>query len=621
MPPVDPLQRADADAAMQPLLLSSALTDPTDGVSYADTSGHPADEQPTGEANAESADHHPRRRRGRGRVRSAGSASDTVGKTTQPGDQAEGPATPPPPSYDMLTPAYQCAWLAHVARDVLVVMRDLPERARDGEIQYRPYAVDHKTGRLDGGELMTHYRAMASDAYLLSVSAHLSGPGQQAEFIACAKHALEMKAARSVRAIAANLGMSREAFSDQWTGIPICTPQDLDADLSVIGMPSGVWSIPERRFLSPAEARPKLCSAAIRWDYDPDTRHPVALALFEYLYGDLKDTNTLEFARFRQAATALVRRPMQEVIVKIAESQSAKTTENLLQQHAFYPLVVQGERAAIEERNGYNRGGAAHNSFLGDFVRPARRVNVSEIVTRNRKTQKAMDSQLLRDMSEATSLTYRNPGAHRRRTVPFDAHAFIDGNIPAQGSDVLQIADPDSDSAVAIMHRLRGSPYTHIPKDQQRPELRDYGNPTRGVTPEQVEEIADFNRTVVRLMCDGMAQHWDLLQQQLPQDVYSQSVLRRVQTLGQPEWLEQWVPYALQPAGTDDESTHTLAIYQAYLTWHDEHGEGERPATRRAVTEAVRRHYGLQLGEAGHGHLDGRRTATRSCPGWGLATL
>ena len=57
MPPRDPLQRADADAATQPLLLGAALNDLTDGASYADTSGHPADEKPAGEENAEQ-DHH-----------------------------------------------------------------------------------------------------------------------------------------------------------------------------------------------------------------------------------------------------------------------------------------------------------------------------------------------------------------------------------------------------------------------------------------------------------------------------------------------------------------------------------------------------------------------------------
>ena len=160
------------------------------------------------------------------------------------------------------------------------------------------------------------------------------------------------------------------------------------------------------------------------------------------------------------------------------------------------------------------------------------------------------------------------------------------------------------------MHRLRGSPYTHIPKDLQRPELRDYGNPARAVIPEQVEEIAEFNRTIVRLMCDGMAEHWDLLQQQLPRDDYSESVLQRVQTLGQPEWVSQWVPHALKQAEPDDAPTHTLAIYKSFFAWHTEHGEGERPASRRAVTEAVKRHYELRLGEAGHDDLNGKRTAT-----------
>ena len=618
MPPVDPLQNDDADAPTQPLLLGSAQTDPTDGVSYAATSGHPADAKSEGEKTAEQ-EQRPRRRRGRRGSEEPQSAA--AGENAHSCSESQSPATPPAPSRATLTTAYQCAWLAHVARDVLVVVRDPHERARDGEIQYRLYAVDEHSGRMDGGELMTHYRAKASDAYLLSASAHLSGPGQQGEFVACARHALEMKAARSVRTIAANIGMSRVTFPAQWADIPVCTPQDLDADLSVIGMPSGVWSIPEHRFLSPDEARLKLCSAAIRWDYDATSGHPEAVALFEYLYGDLKDINTLAFARWRQAATALVRRPMQEVIVKVADSQSAKTTENLLQQHAFSPLVVQGERAAIEERSRYNGGGSTHNSYLSDFARPARRVNISEIVARHRTAQRGLDTQLLRDLSEATAITYRHPGAHRRQTVPYDAHPFIDGNVPSAGSDILQIADPDSDSAVAIMHRLRGSPYTHIPKNEQRPDLRNYGDPARAVTPEQVADIAEFNRTVVRLMCDGMAEHWNVLQQQLPQDDYSESVLQRIQTRGQPEWQAQWLPHALKPAGPEDEPTHTLAIYQSYLAWHDENGEGERPATRRAVTEAVKRHFQLQPGEAGHDDLDGKRTVTRSCSGWVLATV
>ena len=533
----------------------------------------------------------------------------------------QGPTTPPPPGWESLTPAYQAAWFAHVARDALVVVRDPEAGARDGEIPYALYAVDQNTGRLDSGELMTHHRARASDAYLLSASTHLSGPGQLREFVACAQHALEMKRARSVRTINANIGMSQLNFPALWADIPVCTPQELDADLSVIGMPSGVWSIPQRRFLSPTEARFALCSTAIRWDYDPGANHTEALGLFAFLYGDLKDITTMKFARWRQAATALVRRPMQEIIVKIAASQSAKTTENLLQQNAFYPLVVQGERAAIEERSGYNRGGSSHNSYLANFARPARRVNVSEIASGDRRAQRSLNGQLLREMSESSTITYRNPGSHRQQSVPYDAHLVIDGNLPSWGSDILQIADSGSDSAVAIMHRLRGSPYEHIPKEAQRPELRNYGNVARGVTPEQSAEIAEFNRTVVRLMCDGMAEYWDLLQQRLPQDDYSQSVIQQLQTRGQPAWLAQWLPHALKPTRPGEEPTHTLAIYKCYLAWHDEHGEGERPQTRRAVTEAVKRHYRLQPGEAGHGYLDGKRTATQTCPGWALATV
>ena len=369
MPPVDPIQRADADAATQPSLLGPVMTGPTDGVSYADTSRHPADAQPPGEEKAEQQQRPPSRRRGV--KRSTGPASDTAGEDLHRGGEPQSPATPPPPSGDMLTPDYQAAWLAHVARDALVVLMDPQAGDRDGEIEYRLCAVDQKTGRLDGGELMTEYRARASEAYLLSVGRHLSGPGQQAAFIACARHAREMRAARSARAIAANVGMSKLRFPALWADIPVCTPQDLDADLSVIGMPSGVWSIPARRFLSPEEARRALCSTAIRWDYDPTARHPEATDLFEYLYGDLKDVTMMEFARWRQAATALVRGPMQEVIVKVAETQSAKTTEGLLQQNAFYPLVVQGERGRHRGAKRIQHGGVQSQLVLGGFRTPS----------------------------------------------------------------------------------------------------------------------------------------------------------------------------------------------------------------------------------------------------------
>ena len=359
------------------------------------------------------------------------------------------PPKPPEPSWDGLVPDYQAAWIAHAGRGAVIVVRDLGQRRKDGNIDYTLYAVDPSTGRLDAGELMTTHRVNAASLYL-AATVDL----KKEEFAACARHAREMRDAKNAPKIAANVGASRVRYPTVWRDVPRFTPHDLDADLTVIGTPAGVWSVPDHRLLTPLEARDRLCTATIRWDYDPNAAHPVALEPFQYFYADLQDTTTLEFARWRHAATALVRRPMQEIIVKISPSGSAKTTEGLLQENAFSPLVISGDRAAIEEPSGYNTGGSSHNSYLKGFGRPARRINIPEVATENKRHQRSLNSQLLRDLSEKPSITYRDPGPFLPQQLPYSAHLFIDGNEPKQGNDLLRIADPDSDNAKAVVRRL-----------------------------------------------------------------------------------------------------------------------------------------------------------------------
>ena len=521
---------------------------------------------------------------------------------------------PPPPLPEALTPVYQAAWLAYTAHDVLVVVREDGQSARDGRIGYTLYAVDAATGLLDRGELMTKWRVKAAKDYLVSC-ANLSKQG----FTKAAAHAYDMQVAKSASEIAGNVVASREAYPQVWDGIPFHSSWNLDADLSVIGTPSGVWSIPDHRILTPEEARMRLVSIKIRWDYDPGANHPVALELFESLYGDLQDTTTAEFSRWLQAATALVRRARKEIIVKISDNNSAKTTEGNLQINAFSPLVMNGERAAIEASSGYNSGGATHNSYLADFARPARRINVQETAADNGKRQKPLDSQLLRTLSEASALTYREPGPHPRKTVPYDAHLFIDGNWPHQGQDLLHISATGSDSAEAVRSRLRGSPYTQIPVPERKPELRNYGDPADGTTSEKAADIEEFNKTIVRMMLDGMTTHWQLLSEgELPQDEYSRQVIDELQTRGRAEWLVQWVPLALRPTMPGEACTHTLAVYWRYLAWHDEHGEG-KPATRRAVTVALSGHYQVKMGARLNVPVDGKQKAANYLPEWALA--
>ena len=413
---------------------------------------------------------------------------------------------PPPPGPEALTSLYHAAWVAYAAHDALVVVREDRRRSRGRRIGYTLYAVDDATGLLDCGELMTRWRVRASKHYMDSC-VNLA----KRDFAKVAAHARELRVARSVSGIAANAFASREEYPQVWDGIPFISSRDLDADLSVIGTPSGVWSILEHRILSPEEAREKFVSVKIRWDYDPEVSHPVALELFESLYGDLQDTTTMEFARWQQAATALVRRPGREIIVKISKTGSGKTTEGNLQLHAFWPLVVNGERAAIEASSGYSSGGFGRNSYLADFVRPVRRVNVPGTAADSGGRQRALDSRLLCSLSEGSAITYRDPEAQPRQAVPCDAHLFIEVDWLQQGRDLLPVSAIGSESAEAVRSRLRVSPYVQISKDEWRPEFRVYGDPAGGTTPEKSANIEAFNKTIVRLMFDGMAKHWVLL--------------------------------------------------------------------------------------------------------------
>ncbi len=88
-------------------------------------------------------------------------------------------------------------------------------------------------------------------------------------------------------------------------------------------------------------------------------------------------------------------------------------------------------------------------------------------------------------------------------------------------------------------------------------------------------------------------------------------------TRGKPQWQRKWLPGVLRPADRGEETTHTLAIYHSYLCWHEEYGEG-RMATRRAVTEAVTRHYGFKVGHRFCVTIRGNKKARHDCPGWVL---
>ena len=518
--------------------------------------------------------------------------------TSSPSSSDADETRPPDPGWDHLKPSYWSAWLAHVAGNRLVVVVDRTRALAHGHIPYKLYAVDER-GILDQGEAITSLCCNASERYLSACSGL-----DNRQFAACSKHGNNLPIVANADAIRANAGVSAETYPDCWRNAATVDVSEIDADLTVIGTPAGVWDFQEHRLLSPTEARERLVATTIRYSYDADADHPLAAELFTALYGDLVDTSTREFARWRLAATALVRRPRKELIAKISPSGSAKTTEDNLNRNVFFPLVVNGERPAIELNSRWNTGGSSHNSYLASFGRPARRINISETAgTKGRL--KAFDSQLLRDLSEASTVTYRDPGPNPKVTLPFDAHLFISGNVPEQGQDLLHIAGTE-DGAKAVRTRLRGSPYDAIPEEERNSLLRDYGNLGVASTPAERDDIEHFNRTLLRLMLDGIAQHWDALMDDIPTDTFSDSVINDVAGRGAPTWTTEWLPHVLTVAVDGKEETNTVEVYRSYLTWHEANVAG-KPELQRTITNAVKAHYQAEYGKSTRVDDQGKR--------------
>ena len=518
---------------------------------------------------------------------------------------------PPAPGWDHLGPDYWAAWAAHMAGDRLVVAIDTQTPADHGYISFRMFVVDDN-GLLNAREELTALLGDASRAYLTSCS----GMDNPKEFGAACKHANALRLAGNADIIRANIGTSMDHYSDCWRDAVVVDVDELDSDLTVIGLPNGVWSIPDHRILTPAEARERLVTVTIRWPYDKNADHPVANRLFAYLYGNLTDTTTTEFKRWRLAATALSRRPMEEIIVKISDTRSAKTTEGNVQRFVFAPLVADGKRAAIEDVAArYSAGGQSHNSYLTDFVAPVRRVNVPEISSGGDDADKTrrLDTQLLRDLSEANSVTYRIPGPYPATTKPFYAHIFLDGNMPPKGQDLLRIAGADGgdDNAQAVLRRLRGSPYAQIPEADVDPSLAAYGNYRRAHCADDIADIAAFNRTILRLMLDGMTQHWGLLMEQLPA-ADGADLIYQVKNIGKAPWITDWLPYALEPDAVG--SVDAAAVYADYRAWHQATQDGD-PVHKRIVIRMAKQHYGVTA-DRFRKTVNGKVIWRQPFPGW-----
>ena len=504
----------------------------------------------------------------------------------------------PPLSDQTLTVTHSCARLLANFSDQLVVAR-----TPSTELPSKLFVVDPVTGLVssNGDSILALSMDLADRlldahddlmAHLASAEGHdPAGPPRLPSRAALINHAQDLRSHRAVARHQMVVGGVLEhdlrnggILSDRLTVRPHA---HLDADMGVIGTPGGVLDIRTRQILPPTEAAKRFISRSTGVAFRPGARDP-RVDLILPVPDEVDPGSRTEFI-MRWIGWHMTHPPNRDFLALISAGNSGKSTlaNTLLAGLGDYCHVVRPEALA----RGRAPGPGSHNGELLLFGGGRRFVFVPEAAHFHHET-----------LNRATGGDLMATRLIRAATVEVivTAGLVIIGNTPGTHQDtgaVLGIGG-DDEVSTALRDRARVVRLPRRGEDEGGPPddnaLSIAALPAKWTTSFREAALARIVEWAV-VMAD--CEH--------PPEPTTEMVMDRVaqQSAESSNWQTGFIPHLLttdpEKAIQDDgaagrrvpREANSRGVYQAYIRWHEANGGGSPLAQRRAVTDALFRHY------------------------------
>ena len=509
----------------------------------------------------------------------------------------------PPLSEYSLTDTHSCARLLSTFADRLVVA-DTPGAHAEPLL----YVVDPTTGLVSStrGQILSMSMQVADD--LLADYDDLMGAGHPAEGesptlddlpplpskTAIINHARGLRSVRAPERHQKTVGGVLE--HDRRTGgaltsrLTVLPHSALDADMSVIGTPRGVLDIRSLRILPPGDGGKRFISRSTGVEYDMDARD---LHVDRILPSpsEADHEGRLGFL-MRWIGWHLTHPPKRDFLGLISEGNAGKTTliNVFLAGLGDYAQAIRSEALASggSARDGHPGN---HNDEIMYFGGGRRLVVVMEARRNNRE--------LLNLATGGDHLPTR-PIRRAAVQVTVTAGLAIVGNPPGAGQTtgaVLGIGGADEVSAALrdrarIVRLPRRGEGEDSPRDDH--ELATAALPANWTVP--------FREAALTRILEWAVVMIDRQDPPGPTPEMVGDQVRQEAAEGT-RWEAEFIPHILttdpERAGLEDSEggqrvprpADSYSVYQQYIRWHEANGGTRPPASRRAVTDALLRHY------------------------------
>ncbi len=505
----------------------------------------------------------------------------------------------PPLAEHTLTDTHSCARLLSTFSDRLVVAH-----TQGADLQSLLYVVDSTTGLVSSGRdqilalsmqiadnLVADYKGLVGEAGSSEGENPASdGPPSVPSRGAVINHARGLRSARAAYRHQKVVGGVVE--HDLRTGgslaswLTVLPHEALDADMSVIGTPLGVLDIRSLRTLLPGEGGALFISRSTGVEYHRDARDPHVDRILPSP-SEVDHQSRVAFI-MRWLGWHITHPPKRDFLGLISEGNSGKSSliNTIVAGLGDYVQVIRPE--ALAARSGHP---GAHNDELLLFGGGRRLVVVMEARRSSRE--------LLNLATGGDPLPTR-PIRRAAVQVTVTAGLAIVGNPPGAGQStgaVLGIGGNDEVSA-ALRDRAR---IVRLPR-----RGGGEGNPPDdrklAVAAQPLTRTTHFREAALARLVEWAVVMMD---QSEPPEPTAEMVgdQMRQESAERPLWVREFIPRILttdpRRAVLGDAETgrsgprpaDSYSVYQEYLVWHEANGDGEPPASRRTVTDALLHHY------------------------------